>query len=143
MKKQLVAALIGVNMSAVAQAATPSMEEMWQLIQQQQSEIAALKSQLNKSNSRITETEVMTEATISAVEKLSLAPTSSATTFGGYGEMHYNNLERDDGGDDEEAEKYRYSRTGSDIQMPPVSDDEDAEKLRHIQAEKERKQMRK
>ena len=97
MKKQLVAALIGVNMSAVAQAATPSMEEMWQLIQQQQSEIAALKSQLNKSNSRITETEVMTEATISAVEKLSLAPTSSATTFGGYGEMHYNNLERDDG----------------------------------------------
>ena len=49
MKKQLVAALIGVNMSAVAQAATPSMEEMWQLIQQQQSEIAALKSQLNKS----------------------------------------------------------------------------------------------
>jgi hypothetical protein len=52
-------------------------------------------------------------------------------------------LERDDGGDDEEAEKYRYSRTGSDIQMPPVSDDEDAEKLRHIQAEKERKQMRK
>lgn len=97
MKKQLVAALIGVNISAVAQAATPSMEEMWQLIQQQQSEIAALKSQLNKSNSRITETEVMTEATISAVEKLSLAATSSATTFGGYGEMHYNNLERDDG----------------------------------------------
>lgn len=59
-----------------------------------------------------------------------------------YGDLPPEDLEflaRDDGGDDAEAEKYRYSRTGSDIELPPVSTDDDkAEQLRHIEAEKER-----
>ena len=97
MKKQILAIIIGVNITAVAQAATPSLEEMWQLIQQQQGEIATLKEQLRNNNARIQETEVMAEATISAVEQISLAPSASAkTTFGGYGELHYNSLDRDD-----------------------------------------------
>jgi hypothetical protein len=97
MKKQLLAAIIGLNITAVAQAATPSWEEMWQLIQQQQGEIATLKEQLRNNDARIQETEVIAEATISAVEQISMAPSASAkTTFGGYGELHYNRLDRDD-----------------------------------------------
>jgi hypothetical protein len=97
MKKQLLAAIIGLNITAVAQAATPSLEEMWQLIQQQQGEIATLKEQLRNNDARIQETEVIAEATISAVEQISMAPSASAkTTFGGYGELHYNRLDRDD-----------------------------------------------
>ncbi len=97
MKKQLLATFIGLNISAAAQAATPSMEEMWQLIQQQQSEIAELKQQLSDNDARIKETEIVSEATISAVEKMVTAPVAnSKTTFGGYGEMHYNSLDRDD-----------------------------------------------
>lgn len=96
MKKHLLATFIGLNMTAAAQAATPTMEEMWQLIQQQQSEIAELKQQLNNNDARITETEVAAEATISAVEQFTLSPVAlSKTTFGGYGELHYNSLERD------------------------------------------------
>ena len=96
MKKHLLATFIGLNMAAAAQAATPTMEEMWQLIQQQQSEIAELKQQLNNNDARITETEVAAEATISAVEQFTLSPVAlSKTTFGGYGELHYNSLERD------------------------------------------------
>jgi hypothetical protein len=100
MKKQFLATIVGLNITAVAQAATPSMEEMWEMIQQQQGEIAALKEQLRSNDARIQETEVIAEATISAVEQISMAPSaSSKTTFGGYGELHYNSLDRDDSGD--------------------------------------------
>ena len=79
MKKQLLATFIGLNISAAAQAATPSMEEMWQLIQQQQSEIAELKQQLSDNDARIKETEIVSEATISAVEKMVMAPAANST----------------------------------------------------------------
>jgi len=104
MKKQLLAALIGLNVTAAAQAATPSTEEMWAIIQQQQEQISTLKEQLSNNDSRISETEIVAEATISAVEKMALAPSSSdKTTIGGYGELHYNNLEKDDGSGDKDA----------------------------------------
>ncbi len=90
MNRKLLALFIGLNISATATAETPSLEKMWQLIQAQQKEIAELKGQLQ-------ETEFKAEATISAVERFSASPVSSSkTTFGGYGEVHYNNLERDD-----------------------------------------------
>ena len=90
MNKKLLALVVGLNVSVAAQAETPSLEQMWQLIQDQQNEIAQLKGQLE-------ETDVKTEATISAVEQFSARPVaSSKTTFGGYGEVHYNNLENDD-----------------------------------------------
>ena len=90
MNKKLLALVVGLNVSVAAQAETPSLEQMWQLIQDQQKEIAQLKGQLE-------ETDVKTEATISAVEQFSARPVaSSKTTFGGYGEVHYNNLEKDD-----------------------------------------------
>jgi len=97
MNKKLVALLIGLNLSAAAQAETPSLEKMWQLIQDQQQEIAKLKGQLQ-------ETDIKTEATISAVERFSASPAASKkTTFGGYGEVHYNNLEIDDSSKTKEA----------------------------------------
>jgi hypothetical protein len=98
MKKQVLATLIGLNLTAIAQAATPTAEEMWTIIQQQQDEISTLKNQLTANASRLTETEIVAEATISAVERISTtSPAASKTTFGGYGELHYNNLENDDG----------------------------------------------
>jgi len=110
MKKQLLAAFIGLNITVVAQAATPSAEEMWEIIQQQQEQISTLKEQLSNNDSRISETEIIAEATISAVEQISLAPAaSSKTTLGGYGEVHYNNLEKDDGiGDKNEVDFHRF-----------------------------------
>ena len=75
MNKKLLALAIGVNLTATAQAETPTLEQMWQMIQNQQAEIAELKSQLK-------ETEVITEATITAVEQIALAPAAaSKTTF--------------------------------------------------------------
>jgi len=110
MKKQLLATIIGLSFTAATQAATPSTEEMWEIIQKQQEEISTLRNQLNKNDSRITETEIMAEATISAVEEISLDPVvSNKTHIGGYGELHYNNLQKDDGSSDkDEVDFHRF-----------------------------------
>jgi len=101
MHKKLLAAVVGLNVAAAAQAA-PSLEEMWDLVQKQQAEITQLKSQLKDTEQRVSETEVKTEATFAAVEEVTAGPVAKLadwadkTTIGGYGEMHYNNLTSDD-----------------------------------------------
>jgi len=101
MQKKTLLALAGLSLATVTQAASPSLEEMWELVQQQQAEIAQLKSQLNATEQRVAETEEKTEATFAAVEEVTTGPVSKLaewadkTTVGGYGEVHYNNLTSD------------------------------------------------
>lgn len=100
MFKKLLIAAIGLSVIGTSQAA-PNLEEMWELIQKQQAEISQLKTQLETTEKRVTETEVKTEATFAAVEEVSAGPVAKLaewadkTTIGGYGEMHYNNLTSD------------------------------------------------
>lgn len=107
--KQLAGAIClgALPFSVVAQEA-PSAEEMWQLIQQQQREIRELKSELRQTESKIEETDVKVDATAEAVETVvETIPGQSApqqdTHIGGYGELHYNNLDNDlPGADDKD-----------------------------------------
>jgi Gram-negative porin len=79
---------------------------MWQLIQQQQTEITNLKSQLNQTETKLEQTEVKVAATADAVEQgVSLASNSKLaklaswaekTSIGGYGEHHFNHNEDSD-----------------------------------------------
>jgi hypothetical protein len=100
MYKKLLAIFIGLNIATVAYA-TPSLEEMWTLIQQQQAEISQLKAELSSTEERVTQTEVKTEATFAAVEEVTAGPVAKLadwadkTSVGGYGELHYNNLTSD------------------------------------------------
>jgi hypothetical protein len=101
------------GISTAALAATPSMEEMWELIQQQQAEIAELKAQLAATDEEMKETIVMAEATATMVEDGMAAggrdDWASDTRLGGYAEMHYNNLEDDNtGSDKDEIDFHRY-----------------------------------
>ena len=94
-------------------AEPPSMEEMWEIIQQQQQVIADLKLRLDDTDQRVTVNEEKTEETAeeveAAAEAFETAQTSSSgsswadrTSVGGYGELHYNNLSDDNdtvGGD--------------------------------------------
>jgi len=84
-------------------AEPPSMEEMWQMIQQQQTVIEALQTQLESSEKKIAATEKKVEQTSeeveAAAEAFETAQTSGGgsswadrTSVGGYGELHYNNL---------------------------------------------------
>jgi len=95
--------------TAAAGAATPSMEEMWTLIQQQQQEIAQLKQQLATAEGDIRQTSQKVEATADLVEgggmqQQSLAASwAERTQVGGYAEMNYNNLDNQhSGGDDKD-----------------------------------------
>ncbi|MDX2464885.1 MAG: porin, partial [Porticoccus sp.] len=107
MYKKILTAAISLSAVASVQAA-PSLEEMWELIQQQQAEISQLKSQLETTEKRVAETEVKTEATFAAVEEVSAGPVAKLaewaekTTIGGYGEMHYNNLTSDNSSESKE-----------------------------------------
>lgn len=76
-----------------------SLDELYQLIQQQQHEIETLKQQLNQTQKSV-------EATGEAVERVTVAnqppkpdadsAASQKTHIGGYGELHYNRLDSKD-----------------------------------------------
>ena len=100
-----------------ASAPTPTLEEMWAIIQQQQAEIAQLKAQLASADEEIKETGVKVDATASRVEEgiaaggQTLASSwTERTQIGSYGEMHYNNLEdqNDTGKDKNELDFHRF-----------------------------------
>lgn len=79
----------------------PSADEMWRIIQAQQKQIEELTGQLNKTDQKV-------EATGEALEQVNAASTSQSTgsswaertQIGGYGELHYNNLEGEGGASD-------------------------------------------
>lgn len=105
------------TMASVAASPTPSMEEMWAIIQQQQAEIAQLKAQIASTNQEVKQTTSKVEATATAVEQgmvtggESLASSwADRTRIGSYGEMHYNNLEdkNDTGDDKDELDFHRF-----------------------------------
>ena len=67
--RQLTAGLVLGLVTTAASAATPSPEEMWAIIQQQQAEIARLKEQVAAADEEIKETGVRVDATASMVEE--------------------------------------------------------------------------
>ena len=111
MLKTILLATVVAVASLGAQAA-PSLDEMWEVIQQQQVEIAELKAQLNKTDSKLVETEMKVTATADAVEQGAAASGSLAkmaqwaekTQIGGYGEHHFNHFS--DSEDQVDAHRY-------------------------------------
>ena len=86
----LAAALLAVSALAAA-AKMPSQEEMWEIIQRQQREIEALKAGQKDNAEKV-------EAAVEVAEQSQKTASSAAgwaenTQIGGYGEMHYNNLD--------------------------------------------------
>ena len=97
-----------------AQQAAPTIEALWAVVQQQQMEIEALKQTLSSAEQDIATTSERLDLTDERivltgdyVESLEI-PTVSDTTIGGYGEMHYNNLDRDSGEDIDEIDFHRF-----------------------------------
>ena len=97
------ASLLGMSLPAAAQDA-PTLEALWEIIQQQQLEIEALQRQVSAAQGQIAGAEESIEATqdrVAAtadyVETLEVSTArGSDTSIGGYGELHYNRLEADD-----------------------------------------------
>ncbi len=104
--------------SALQAAETPTLEEMWALVQKQQEEIESLKKQLGETDTLLVETKVQLAETDHKVEvaaevieqggvALSLPGTAQwaeKTQLGGYGEHHFNHFT--DGDDKIDAHRY-------------------------------------
>jgi cell division protein FtsB len=107
-----------VLMAGSAQAATPSNEEIWALLQEMKQQLADVQSQnveLKAQNQvleqQIAETEAKAEEASVAAEAVAVAAEEAVqssrsladrTTIGGYGELHYNNLEDQNGSSDKD-----------------------------------------
>ncbi|MEH6586119.1 MAG: porin [Halioglobus sp.] len=113
-KTAAVLLLSAATVGATAAGDTPTVEEMWELIQQQQKEIETLKADAAKRDNQFLVVEERLDDTADAVELVAeMAPavgnSGGNTTLGGYGEMHYNNLEDQNGdGDKTELDFHRF-----------------------------------
>ena len=115
----LIAIAISASAAVHAGEAPPSAAQMWALIQQQQVLIDGLSTRLAEAERTATRTaqdarvaEQRLDATADYLEDYvadSRPSKPSSTTFGGYGELHYNNLDADDSSlDVKEADFHRF-----------------------------------
>ena len=112
MKRTLILAILlglplaSTNLFADGASATPSIEQLWDIIQAQQEEINALKQKQADTAAAATAADEKAEAAVVAVEEAGTQTASTGswaerTTVGGYGELHYNNKDADDSSKDE------------------------------------------
>jgi len=101
--------LNSLSVFADAPPATPTIEQLWEIIQAQQAEIESLKKQQQDTAQQASEADEKAEAAVVAVEEVDAKTAGVAswvdkTTIGGYGELHYNNFE----GEDNELDLHRF-----------------------------------
>lgn len=93
------ATLVALFSVAAFASETPSADEMWRIIQEQQRQIAELKAQLANTSARVEETDQKVEVAGDMIEQVSTRTAGSdygsfgKTRIAGYGELHYNNLD--------------------------------------------------
>jgi len=83
-KLTAIAAMVASSLSIVA--TEPTNQELLELLKKQQAQIEALIKKVEASEQKV-------EATIDVVESTMSQQSTSNSSFGGYGEMHYNNFE--------------------------------------------------
>lgn len=100
---------------ARAKEAPGTIEELWEIVQAQQSEIAALREEVRQNrqsveqtNTKVAATDDKVEATGEFVESLAVSGSGvSKNTIGGYGELHYSQIDAD-AGDSDEIDFHRF-----------------------------------
>jgi len=98
----LAAALLLSASAAAARQTAPTVDELWQIIQRQQAEIDALRAEIGQTKQQIDATDEKLDATGDFVETLAgSAEAPARTNIGGYGELHYTQLDADSGDVDE------------------------------------------
>jgi len=89
-------AFAGLLANSTAWAAEPTNKELMDLLIKQQAQIEALQEKLGKTQQKIEETDEKVEASAAAIEETFVQSSSNKTKIGGYGELHYNNIEEDE-----------------------------------------------
>ena len=102
-----------------AESQTPSLEAMWEIVQRQQAQIESLSEELENTRTqlagaeqkaRITEEQLdLTASYLEQIEQKKDSGWAGRTQVGGYGEMHYNNLNASDESQDlKEVDFHRF-----------------------------------
>ncbi len=86
---------IGMMGISSAQSQTPTADEMWQIIQEQQATIKALQQQVGETDQKV-------EAAGEMLDEVATGGTRDKLLWGGYGEIHYN------AGDTQEIDVHRF-----------------------------------
>ena len=99
--------------SIAADQAPPTVEELWEIIQKQQAEIEALKNQQQDTAKQAADADEKAEAAVVAVEESVSSDSGKASwtdrmKIGGYGELHYNNINNDGIDDKKEIDFHRF-----------------------------------
>ena len=102
--------LAGLLTAAAVNAATPTVEELWKIIQQQQAEIEALKGQQQATEQKAAAADEKAEAAVEAIEDTATTTGNwtDKTHIGGYGELHYNNFDSDNPDRDDDIDLHRF-----------------------------------
>jgi len=111
----LLPAMMLIATPVAAQENPVTIEDVLEIVQRQQAEIDALRAELEETRQgvdataeKVAESEERIEATGDFVETLAATnPGQSKTSIGGYGELHYNQL-NSDAGDSEEIDFHRF-----------------------------------
>ena len=106
------ASLLSLSATAADKAA-PTIEQLWEIIQKQQAEIDALKNQQQNTAKQAADADEKAEAAVVAIEESGSATSAKSswadrTTIGGYGELHYNNINNDGIDDKNEIDFHRF-----------------------------------
>lgn len=90
-------------------AETPDVAEIWAVVQAQQEEILELKRRLALADEQLAQADKQIAATGDYLETVSRPAERAATSIGGYGELHYNNLDAEDSAQDvDEIDFHRF-----------------------------------
>ena len=108
----VLACLLSLSATAADKAA-PTVEQLWEIIQKQQAEIEALKNQQQNTAKQAADADEKAEAAVVAIEESGSATSAKPswtdkTTIGGYGELHYNNINNDGIDDKNEIDFHRF-----------------------------------
>ncbi|MGX5174634.1 porin [Aliikangiella sp. IMCC44653] len=96
MNFKLAAVSAAILASTTTFAAEPSNQELLDLIKKQQAQIQALQKSVKDNQEKNQQTEQKVEASVTAVEESMANSVASKTSIGGYGELHYNNIEQNE-----------------------------------------------
>ncbi|MDH5631114.1 MAG: porin, partial [Gammaproteobacteria bacterium] len=88
--KPFIALTLAMSLPVIATAQTASQKDIEAILEQQQKQIEALQKQLKQTQTQI---EMTADAIDEASSNQSASSGSSKTHIGGYGELHYNNIE--------------------------------------------------
>ncbi len=91
--KAIALAVAGILSTSTVYAAEPSNQELLDILKKQQAQIEALQEKLKETDEKVKESDEKLESSVTAIEENMSSTSKSGPAIGGYGELHYNNIE--------------------------------------------------